>query len=337
MNQSKKPLLFLIFNRLQETKLVFEEIRKYKPSQFFIAADGPRENIQEYEICNAIRNYVIENIDWECEVYTLFRDQNLGCGKAVSSSITWFFEQVEDGIILEDDCLPSQHFFIFCEKLLDIYKNDQKVMHISGFNYLGEIKYNNQYLFSQFSSIWGWATWRRAWDNYIYDISLYDNLELDNKLVFNSNNDFNQLLFWRNYIKVLNEGKINTWDLQWQLSIWYNDSVSILPAQNLVSNIGFSPEALHTKNVESPLANLSTVLSNIKFRFRKKKIKINTNLSDYIFYYAHFELYNIKKSEVKSKKIPIQNSLYNSLKRNDLTIRDKFYLIRLYLKKIIYD
>ena len=141
------------------------------------------------------------------------------------------------------------------------------------------------------------------------------------------------MFFWRNYIKTLKEGKINTWDLQWQLSIWFNDSVCILPNQNLVSNIGFSPDALHTKNVESPLATLTVDLSKIKSNFKKKKIKISTSLSDFIFYYAHYELYDLKKTEVKNKKRPIEESLYNKLKRSDLTLRDKIYLVRFHLKK----
>ena len=145
----KTAVLFLIFNRLDTTKQVFEEIRKAKPPRLYIAADGPRENKEgEKEKVGAVRKYVLENIDWNCEVKTLFRDKNLGCGKAVSQAITWFFENEEMGIILEDDCLPSQSFFWFCEKLLKKYNKEKRIMLITGTSYLfNEIERKEDYFF----------------------------------------------------------------------------------------------------------------------------------------------------------------------------------------------
>ena len=170
-NKFNTPILFLIFNRPDTTFKVFEEIRKIKPAKLYIAADGPRPNvIGEEEKCTASRN-IIKQVDWDCDVKTLFREKNLGCKIAVSSAISWFFENVEEGIILEDDTFPTQSFFWFCQELLDFYRNDSRIMHISGNNFqLGKIRGEGSYYFSKYNHIWGWATWKRAWR--FYDVSL---------------------------------------------------------------------------------------------------------------------------------------------------------------------
>lgn len=151
-------VLFLVFNRPDTTKQVFEAIRKAKPPRLYVAADGPRLNrAGEEEKVKAVREYLMDNIDWSCEVKTLFRQENLGCKYAVSGAITWFFEHEEMGIILEDDCLPSQSFFWFCEELLNRYNNDTRIFLISGFNSINKWKNNSfDYLFSYYGSIWGW-------------------------------------------------------------------------------------------------------------------------------------------------------------------------------------
>jgi hypothetical protein len=161
------PVLFLIFNRPNTTEQVFEAIAKAKPRCLFVAADGPRTDKEgEAEKCQAVRD-IIKRVDWDCEVKTLFREQNLGCKEAVSSAITWFFEQVEEGIILEDDCLPSDSFFSFCAELLEKYRDDKRIMMISGDNFQDGIQRGDaSYYFSSVPWIWGWATWRRAWRLY---------------------------------------------------------------------------------------------------------------------------------------------------------------------------
>ena len=122
----------------------------------FLASDGPRTNVpDEKETVNEVRNYLLSEIDWSCKLKTLFRDENLGCGKAVSSAITWFFENVEMGIILEDDCLPSDSFFMYCRELLLKYKDNGRVMHIAGNNPLGiSSSFNDKdsYYFSKIGS-----------------------------------------------------------------------------------------------------------------------------------------------------------------------------------------
>ena len=173
-------VLFLVFNRLDTTRRVFEAIRKAQPPRLYIAADGARVGKHgEAEKVQAVRDYTMKNIDWKCEVKTLFRDQNLGCKYAVSGGISWFFEQEEQGIILEDDCLPSQSFFWFCEELLERYADDEQIFIITGYN--KQQRWHPEiydYFFSNFGGIWGWASWRRAWahfDGDMKDLEYYAN------------------------------------------------------------------------------------------------------------------------------------------------------------------
>jgi hypothetical protein len=152
--------LFLVFNRPDTTSQVFEAIRKARPPKLYVAADGPRLDREgELEKCAQVRA-IATAIDWPCELHTLFRDLNQGCKIAVSTAITWFFEHEEQGIILEDDCLPSQSFFLFCQEMLNHYKNDTRVWHVAGvYPFATDSRDCNAYCFSEYSPIWGWATW----------------------------------------------------------------------------------------------------------------------------------------------------------------------------------
>lgn len=243
----KSPILLIAFNRPDLTEKVFNVIREAKPQKLFFAVDGPREHKEgEAELCAQTRK-IIEKVDWECEVKTLFRDKNLGCKKAVSSAISWFFDNVEQGIILEDDCLPSESFFSFCDELLEKYCNDNRVMMISGNNFLKEENFSgdDSYYFSRIFCIWGWATWKRAWEK--YDINMETYSDFKNQKQFK--NIFSNPLISHYWIKMLDRLKnneIDTWDYQWFYSIWANNGLSIVPNINLVKNIGFSYSGTHT-------------------------------------------------------------------------------------------
>lgn len=160
------PILFLIFNRPDTTRIVFKRIREIRPSKLYVAADAPRANkLGEAELCMETRA-IIKDIDWPCELKTLFRDENLGCKLSVSGALDWFFENEECGIILEDDCLPDLTFFSFCKELLERYKDDDRIGHIGGNCFLpGQIAKELSYDFCSITHIWGWATWRRVWKN----------------------------------------------------------------------------------------------------------------------------------------------------------------------------
>lgn len=235
----------MIFNRIDTTRKVVEAIRQVRPKSLFIAADGPRLGKPgEAEKCNAVRNYVLDSIDWPCDVKTLFRDENLGCGKAVSSAISWFFSQVEEGIILEDDIVPTQSFFQFCIELLERFRNDQRIMLISGMN--KQTRYSNagnSYFFSNLGGIWGWASWRRAWKEYDFNMLKYDQKAkkklvdlLGEKLASNRIAQFD----------LVKKGQVDTWDYQWGFARHINSGLSVVPVCNLIRNVGFGEDATHT-------------------------------------------------------------------------------------------
>lgn len=233
------PILLTIFNRPEETQQVFNQIRLIKPKFLFIAADGPRPGRStDTELCAETRR-IVEQIDWDCELKTLFRDSNLGCGFAVCSAISWFFEQVEAGIVLEDDCLPEISFFSFCSELLIKYKNDETVFLISGTNMQNGIKRGEaSYYFSNYPITWGWASWRRAWSHFVYDIpdmnAMLKSGVLDQVFQYRGEKSF-----WsRKLMRVMTEKK-NIWDYQWWLAIWKNKGLTITPNINVIMNLGF--------------------------------------------------------------------------------------------------
>ena len=245
------PVLFLIFNRPDTTQKVFNAIKQAKPKQLFVAADGPREDKEgEKEKCEQTRK-LIEQVDWDCKVKTLFRDKNLGCKIAPSSSIDWFFENVKEGIILEDDCLPSQGFFWFCQELLKKYRNDTRIMIISGNNFqFGRIRGKGSYYFSKYGSTWGWATWRRAWKHYDVNMKNFEEFKKEAQI----NNIFpikQQQKYWTKIFQSVYDGKIDTWDYQWAYSRFINNGLSVTPNVNLISNIGFGSNSTHTKDKSS--------------------------------------------------------------------------------------
>lgn len=205
----------------------------------------------------------MQNIDWECEVKTLFRDQNLGCKYAVSGSITWFFENEEQGIILEDDCLPSQSFFWYCEELLERYKGDLRVGQISGFNRFGKIDLSYDYFFSKYPMIWGWATWRSRWEKYSPDPLLINEVK-ENKFfetIFNKDEAKQRLL----NVELAKYGQINTWDYQWAFAMYVNDFKSVIPSKNMIINLGFGEDATHTA-LDNPFETLTLLsLNSVKY------------------------------------------------------------------------
>lgn len=248
------PVLFLIFNRPALTKVVLNRLAEIKPSHLYVAADGARKHVDtDKDLCSKTRA-LIETINWECEVKLLYRDENLGCGLAVSSAITWFFENEEQGIILEDDCLPSLSFFSFCQKMLQHYKNDNRIWHIAGYNSQDGIKRGNgDYFFSQETSIWGWASWRRTWKHYNLKLSSLPELE-KSRTKYNLKKDrLHSLTAMFDFWKVYN-GKINTWDYQYAFYQLVNSGLSVVPNYNLVENIGFDSAATHTTRKSSSIA-----------------------------------------------------------------------------------
>jgi hypothetical protein len=276
----KTPILFIIFNRRDVTGTVFNAIREIKPSKLYIVADGPRtDKIGEKERCEETRK-IVDSIDWKCEVFKNYSDINLGCKKRVSSGIDWFFENVEQGIILEDDCLPNKSFFRFCEEMLEKYKDEEKIGMISGDNFqFGKVKNEYSYYFSRYSHIWGWASWRRAWKNYDVDIKSWPQIKKENglKSIFDNIKD---TYYWSSIFNDVHNNKIDTWDYQWSFICFVNNYLSVMPAVNLVSNIGFSPNgSTHTKRI-SKFSNMKT--SELSFPLKIPKEIVRSTESDKI-------------------------------------------------------
>lgn len=278
------PVLFLIFNRPDTTQKVFNAIRQAKPKLFFVAADGPREDKEgEKEKCEQVRK-IVEQVDWGCEVKTLFRDNNLGCKIAISSAIDWFFENVEEGIVLEDDCLPCQSFFWFCEELLEKYKNDMRVWHITGRNNLGSyLSSLYDYHFATGGSIWGWATWRSRWEYNNLSVDIIEDKEASKKL-----KDFlcdtNVFKGHLGAMRAIKEEKVNTWDYQWGFSTKINNGLAIVPSINLVKNIGFGENATHTtfNNIEQQNIAANDIIFPIKHPSTVSVDRKLSNLQDNI-------------------------------------------------------
>jgi hypothetical protein len=235
-----------MFNRPDTTARVFEAIREAEPPQLLVIADGPRpDHPQDVEKCAAARA-IIEGVDWDCEVLTDFAESNMGCGLRVSSGLDWVFSEVEKAIILEDDCLPHPTFFRFCQELLDKYRHDKRIMGISGNNFqFGWQRTSYSYYFSRYSHCWGWATWRRAWRHYDREMELWPVVRKGNWLQDMSRSKYT-VAYWTRMLSETYAGKIDTWDYQWLLSCWIQSGLTVLPNVNLVSNIGFRPDATHT-------------------------------------------------------------------------------------------
>ncbi len=286
------PVLLLVFNRLDTTKEVFESIRLQKPNKFYIASDGARINkLDEFTKVEAVRNYILSHIDWDCEIHTLFREGNLGCKLAVSEAIDWFFEHEEMGIILEDDCVPVSGFFKFCQELLVKYRYDTRVMSISGSNH---VPFNSScdYRFSNYTPIWGWATWSRAWklfDVNIKSFSKFQNEELIDNLFLTSE----ERVFFTKTFNLVHNGSDSIWDAQWFYTSLVN-GVSILPKNNMVKNIGFGADATHTIDKSNKLNNLSTI-DNTFDEIVHPAFVIVDKLEDYnIFKYTYYSSFITK-------------------------------------------
>ncbi|KOP23867.1 hemolytic protein HlpA-like protein [Hapalosiphon sp. MRB220] len=252
----KTPVAFIIFKRPHTTERVFEAIRQAKPAKLFVIADGPRnDRADEPEKCEATRA-IINRVDWECEVIKNYSDINIGCAKRLPTGLDWVFNQVEEAIVLEDDCLPHPTFFPFCEALLERYRYDQRIGTIIGQNVqLGRKRTDYSYYFSIYNRCWGWATWRRAWQNFDFDMKLWPKIKesrfLDDILI-----DSKSVRFWQQIFQDTYDRRINTvWDYQWTFNCWLENQLSIVPNQNLISNIGFGENATHTKHTKGSFVN----------------------------------------------------------------------------------
>lgn len=249
------PIAFFIFNRPDTSRQVFEQIRKAKPPKLLVIADGPRVGRpDDAEKCAATRA-IVEQVDWDCELLTNYSAVNLGCKERMSTGLDWVFNTVEQAIILEHDTFPHLDFFRFCQELLDRYQQDERIMMISGCNFQDSSRTKNSYYLSRHVHCWGWASWRRAWQHYDVTMALWPEFR-DEGWLFDALRDATSTYYWNKIFELTFQGYINTWDYQWVFACWQQNALDILPIVNLVSNIGFGPDATHTGNQASRAANV---------------------------------------------------------------------------------
>ena len=268
-----------MFNRPDLVKQTFPKIKEMKPKYLFLASDGPRkENKEDLQKCAECRKWVLAQIDWDCEIQTLFQDENLGCGLAVSGAITWFFEHVEMGIILEDDCIAEISFFSYAQQILTKYKKVKSIYGVTGLNWQdGKNRGSNSYYFSSFPGIWGWGTWKDRWQKFV--------LHPNDVKGFIKSKVFNQHLENPHFKKILIDGfnQIGTndsWGYSWRLAVFKEQGKIVVPNVNLITNIGFSSEGTHTKFQNDRFGSVST--DSIKFPLKHPNtIEINKEADFY--------------------------------------------------------
>jgi hypothetical protein len=297
--QLKTPVVFLVFNRPDAAARVFEEIRRARPPVLLVVADGPRaDRPGESEKCQQVRA-IIDRVDWPCEVLRNYSDVNLGCKIRVSSGLDWAFELVEEAIILEDDCLPHPDFFPFCEKLLDYYRFDSRIMMICGTNYLLVAEnIAESYFFSNYYPIWGWATWCRAWKLYDVKIKAWSDFKKRNQLywIFSHRNI---ALYYDNMFDLIYNG-FDTWDIQWWFTCIFHHGLAIVPKTNLISNLG--EIGTHTATQKDLYTNMSTYPIDIKHIRHPRYVTPDIALNRLIYELSHAGVIFSVKNALKKRR-----------------------------------
>ena len=283
------PILLITFNRPDHVRRVLTEILKQNPSSLYICQDGARENNDIDHIkCQEVRDvineltsaYRINNKDFH--LHTLYQTKNLGCGPGPAAGITWFFDHVEMGIVMEDDCLPHADFFVYCEELLERYKDNERISFIGGCNYSFAISTNASYSFmGGHHQTWGWASWKRTWKQFEYYLKEWDDDQFE-KVVKNYYKDNRQRTYWKKIFSMVKKDRLkdSCWDYQLYFSCWKMCQLAICPSVNLVSNVGFGKDATHTNSENNDMLNLKT--STILPLVHPKNIVYDRSLDDYM-------------------------------------------------------
>lgn len=281
------PVLILVFNRPDVTRRLMLQLQKIRPRQLFVGADGARKHKHaEVEHCKAVRHSVATHVNWDCELHTLYRDENLGCKNAVSTAIDWFFSQVAYGIILEDDCIPHPSFVQFCAELLEQHKDREQIMHIAGFNYFGKYTHlQSSYFYSNLAFVWGWATWRRAWAKMDINMKLFPEIKAQGRykhLVRDTAGQRYMLEKWEEtYLK-----KNDSWAYAWAFSIFAHGGLCIVPTYNLISNQGFNQQATNTRSDRVFFANSKTYAMDFPLK-HPSNFNVSAREDKRLFYVAH--------------------------------------------------
>lgn len=295
MKRAKTPVMMLFFNRPNSLKKVFEAVKEARPEKLFLVQDGARIGKGDEGLIEQCRK-VVSDIDWDCEVYRNYSEENMGCGMRMYSGISWCFESVDRLIILEDDCVPNQSFFQFCDEILEKYKNDERINMISGMNHMGVYE-NTQYsyMFAKTGSCWGWATWRRAWKNVEYAMPFMEDEEalrlISGAVTPKGYGDYLVKLGKERYKEYKSGNKLSAWTYQHGMSIHLNSQLIIVPTKNLITNVGLTENSTHavsslkklphatqklfmmkTYSLEFPLKHPKYMIENVEYAKQVGKI-----------------------------------------------------------------
>lgn len=310
------PVLLVAWRRPNTLRQVINAIRPVAPKRLFVACDGPNPNRPGEAEKVAATRFVIENeIDWPCQVERFYSDVNQGCRLGVSGAITWFFEQVEEGIILEDDCVPHPFFFTYCTTLLERYRNDMRVWCISGNNFQnGKWHGDASYYFSRYSHCWGWASWRSRWQHYDSNLNGWPALR-DSPLLSTIFEDSIERSYWSGiWQRLLDVGQPDSWAYRWTFSCLVNSGLTALPIRNLVRNVGFGEDSTHTTG-PSPNTDIDErgidldLTKSPRFLVRDSKADLHT--------------FNVLFSGTELKR---RQTLFGRLVIRALWVRSKVYL-----------
>lgn len=319
-NQFETSIAIIIFNRPEHTKKVFDQIAKIKPKKLFIISDGPRKNNKNDVLLIDRARSIFNSINWNCKVYKNYSQKNLGCKYRPASGIDWVFAHTEEAIILEDDCYPDLSFFKYCEELLKYYRDDLRVGMIAGSNLLpGCFNSNESYFFSNHVYCWGWATWKSRWKDFDLDLKAWPKLK--NSSFFEAIHvNKKAALSWKKGFDLLYKNKIDAWDYQWLFTNWLKRRVTIVPKNNLVSNIGFDNFATHTFNSFDKLSNIK--IQSISFPLKHPGYvyvdsKVDNMLYKKVFGVNFFSYIKNQYQEFKDfiKKLPGGNYLRDLYKK----------------------
>jgi hypothetical protein len=260
--QLETPVVFLVFNRPGHTQQVLEEIRRARPPRLYVVGDGPRpDRANDVSLVQEVQSIIAQGVDWPCAIRTNYAETNLGCGRRVSSGLDWVFAQELEAIVLEDDCLPDPTFFRFCAEVLTRYRQDARIGMISGCNFQDSPPADGaSYYYSVYNHGWGWAAWRRSWQLFDWQMARWTALRasswlkdfLGSRLAAN---------YWREAFDLTQAGYIDTWDYRWTSSLWAHGALAVLPARNLVTNIGFDSAATNFSDRDKRLSIASGPMS----------------------------------------------------------------------------
>lgn len=249
------PILLIAYRRASTTSQVIDSLRPLRPKALYFAANGPNPaNPEDARLCAEVRE-VVAKIDWECDIHRLFRTEHLSAKESISGAISWFFENVEEGIILEDDCICDPSFFRLSEELLSRYRDNSGVMQIGATNFAPHLAVADSYSFSGYAYIWGWATWRRAWNHFDLGMTSFDERTVRNVLARRFAR-WTDRRYWFALHRYLKSGNLDTWDGQWNFAVFREGGLCVVPRVNLVKNIGFGSQSTNTTSAGAPLADM---------------------------------------------------------------------------------